>query len=94
MFGRPVRLTYKGKDIFKTVCGATATIILIIFCLLYIIINVRKVIVRDDYNVTYRELQSTSEISQVVNVADEGFDFAFKLTGTNVDLFDKTYINF
>ena len=54
-FGRNISLTYRGSGVFKTSCGATATLIMYIILFVYAIDGLTKVY-NDDVKSIYKDV--------------------------------------
>lgn len=84
MYGKPVSMTYKGSQSYRTAFGGCVTILLFGFVLSLFLYKLAQI---EDYNVSIIQkltLQNTDYgVSEIVDLGESGFNFGVSIIDDN-----------
>jgi len=95
IYGKHLTLTFEGEDTHYTFIGATFTISIMVFMLIYACYQLQTMVKKQRTTVniktTYDDLTKNY---QNISIGEYGFDFALQMGRFNVPVYDETYFRF
>ena len=94
LYGRPVVLTYKGKEKFKTFLGGFVSFWILLLIFSYMVLLLQLMIEKGGTSQAKNSLKRTLNYdTQIHYIGQNGFDFAFHLESDSIDyLSDPSYV--
>ena len=94
LYGKPVTLTYKGNEKFKTFLGGFISFWILILVFSYMIILLRVITKKSGTSQSKNSLKRTLNYdTEVHHIYRHGFDFSFILESDDTDyLLDPSYV--
>lgn len=80
IFAKPIQLTYRGKEKFRSTLGGFFSILLFMFLISVFIVKLRDMVVRNNTSILKNTLvRISNSISEPEDISNSKISFAFKL---------------